>query len=123
MEIITAGSVTAIIGVLIWYLKYTTKQQAIHNEKHDAEQAKDRDFNRNLITCTLKEIHTNGLKNAELNRKSINLQKKFANESVITLKNISDRLNGGTRGMNAIKTLKAIDERKKDSKVKVDRRK
>ena len=123
MEVITASSVVAIIGVLIWYLKYTTRQQVVREDKHDAIQAEDRAFNRELITGTLKEIHATGIKNSELNRKSISMQKQFAKESVETLKNISNRLNGGTKGERAIAALKSIDERKKETKVKVDRRK
>ena len=112
MEVVTAGTVTAIIGVLIWYLKYTTRQQVIREANHDKIQKEERMFNRNLITNTLKEIHSTGLKNAKLNR-----------ESVGTLKTLCNKLNGGTEGIRAIASLKAINERKRNSKVKGERRK
>lgn len=123
MEVVTAGTVTAIIGVLIWYLKYTTRQQVIREANHDKIQAEERLFNRELITGTLKEIHSTGIKNSELNRKSISMQKEFATETVGTLKTLCDRMNGGTEGIRAIASLKEIDERKKKSKVKEERRK
>ena len=128
------GALGAFVLLMIWYVRFQTKQQAIREgkiadqqakreDKHDKIQTEERNFNRTLITGTLKEIHNNGLKNAELNRKSINMQKQFSKESVETLKNISDRLNGGTKGVKAIASLEAINERKKDSKVEVERRK
>jgi len=123
MDTITAATVTAIIGVLIWYLKFTTRQQSIREDKHDKIQAEDREFTKELITGTLKDIHKTTVHNSELNRKCISMQKQFATETVGTLRTISDRLNGGTEGMKAIASLKAIDERKKKSKVKVEKRK
>ena len=122
MDGITACSVSAMIGVLIWYLKQSTKQQCEREKKHDEMQKDDRDFTRELVTGTLKEIHETGLKNAEMNRSSIDLQKSYQKESVGTLKIICERLNGGTEGQRAIKAMKVIDERKKKSKVKVERR-
>jgi len=123
MDGITAGTVTGIIGVLIWYLRYTTKENVRREKKHDVIQKEDRDFTRELITGTLKDIHSTGLKNAEMNRKSIDMQKAFQKKSVSTLQTICERLNGGTEGMRAIKTLKAIDRRGKIKKVEVERRK
>ena len=117
------GALSILVGLFVWYLKATTKQQIIREDKHDKIQAEDKKFNRDLVTGTLKEIHATGIKNAELGRKSINIQKRFSKESVETLKNISDQLNGGTKGIRAIAALKSIDERKKNTKVKVDRRK
>lgn len=123
-----------ILVLFVWYLKDQTKQnakresdsyieRAKRQEKHDSIQAEDRRFNRDLITGTLKEIHATGIKNSELNRKSISMQKEYSKESIKTLKNISDRLNGGTEGTKAIASLKAIDERRREIKVKVERRK
>ena len=129
-------ALTTLVGLLVWYVKYTTKQTAKREsdayvertkreEKHDKIQKEDRDFNRGLITGALKDIHDTGLKSAEMNRKSIAIQKNFQKESVGTLKTICDRLNGGTEGINAITKLKEInkkDRRKKDKKVEVERR-
>lgn len=136
MDGLTTGTVTGIVLVLIWYLKYTTRQNTKREtdaynermkreEKHDEIQKEDRDFNRGLITGALKDIHNTGLENAELNRKSIAKQKNYQKESVLTLKIIADKLNGGTEGMRAITKLKEIDKkdrRKVDKKVEVDRR-
>ena len=134
MEKIIAWLIPATVGVLIWYLKTQTKQNAKREndaykertkreEKHDAIQAEERTFNRDLIIGTLSEIHKTGIKNSELSRKSIGMQKQFATETVGTLKILCDRMNGGTEGIKAIATLKAIDECKKNSKVEMDRRK
>ena len=117
--IITAVMLILVVG-LVWYL---IKRQTKREDKHDKIQAEDREFNKELITNTLKEIHTTGIKNSELSRKSISMQKQFAKESVGTLKTICDRLNGGTEGIRAIALLKEINERKRNIKVKVDRRK
>lgn len=112
-----------IIILFVWYLKNQTKQGAAREEKHDNIQVEDRKFSRELITGTLKEIHATGIKNSELNRESISMQKEYSKESIIALKNISDKLNGGTKGTKAIALLKVIDERRKKIKIKVDRRK
>jgi len=126
MDGITAGTVTGVIGVLIWYLRYTTKESAKREKKHDVVQKEDRDFSRKLITGALKDIHKTGLKNAEMNRKSIDMQKAFQKESVSTLQTICERLNGGTEGMRAIKKLKEYkkkDRRKVVEVVEIERRK
>ena len=123
MDTITAATVTAIIGVLIWYLKFTTRQQSIREDKHDKIQAEDREFTKELITGTLKEIHSTGVKNSQLSRKSISIQRQFAKETVGTLKTLCDKMNGGTEGIRAIASLKAINGRKRNIEVKVDRRK
>lgn len=117
------GALSILVGLMVWYLKHTTRQQSEREKKNDEIQQEDRKFSRGLITNTLKDIHNTGLKNAELNRKSISMQKNFQKESVGTLKTICDRLNGGTEGMKAIKALKVIDQRKKSKKIKVERRK
>ena len=128
--------IISLVGVLIWYVKYTTRQTAkretdAYEERakreatHDKIQKEDRDFSRQLITGALKDIHNTGIKNAELNRKSYRLQKDYQKESVGTLKTICDRLNGGTEGMKAIAKLKVInkkDRRKVSKKVEVERR-
>ena len=117
------GALGTFILLMVWYVRFQTKQQSIREANHDKIQAEDREFNRNLITGTLKEIHATGIKNSELNRKSISIQKEFATETVGTLKSLCDRMNGGTEGIRAIASLKTIDERKRKSKVKVERRK
>jgi len=126
MDGITTATVTAVIAVLIWYLRFTTKQQIEREIKHDEIQKEDRTFNRELITGALKDIHETGLKNAELNRESIEQQRNYQKVSVETLKTICDKLNGGTEGMKAIAKLKKIevdDRKKKDIEVEEDRRK
>ena len=107
---IVAGSVTALVGVMIWYLKYQTKRQAEREdsrdviqakreEKHDKIQTEDRLFNRNLITTYLKELHQDSVKNSELNRKSITLQRSIAKKTIGALNIICDRLNGDNSKM------------------------
>ena len=107
---IVAGSVTALVGVMVWYLKYQTKRQAEREGKHDAIQAKredkhdkiqaeDRLFNRNLVTTYLKELHQDSVKNSELNRKSITLQRSIAKKTIGALDIICDRLNGDNSKM------------------------
>jgi len=104
---IVAGSVTALVGVMVWYLKYQTKRQAEREDKHDAIQAEERIFYRKLVTNDLKELHQDSIKNAELNRKSITLQKSIAKKTVGALDIICDRLNGGNSKMvTAKKELK-----------------
>ena len=122
MVLTEIGALSILVGLFVWFLKHTTRQQVIRESKHDAIQAEDRKFSRELITGTLKEIHATGIKNSELNRKCISVQKQFATETVGTLRTISDRMNGGTEGIRAIASLKAMDERKRKSKVKVERR-
>lgn len=105
MEKIIAWVVTALIGVLIWYLKYQTKRQAEREDKHDAIQAKreekhdkiqaeERIFYRNLVTNDLKELHQDNIKNAELNKESIILQKSIAGQTIAALNLVCDKLNG-----------------------------
>ena len=105
------GALSILVGLFVWYLKTTNKQQVIREDKHDVIQAEDRKFNRELITGTLKEIHSTGLESAQLSR-----------ESIRTVKTLCDKMNGGTKGIKAIAALKAIDERKKHSKVAEERR-
>lgn len=138
MDGITAGTITAIIGVLIWYLKYQTKRNATREDKQDKERSKreekldeerkeERLFNRNIITNELKEIHQDNHKNTELNVQGITLQKDmlkglnesnkhnedFQNKTVETLGLICDKMNGNNPN----------DRRKKYKKVEVERRK
>ena len=105
------GALSILVGLFVWFLKTTTRQQVIREGKHDKIQAEDRLFNRELITGTLKEIHSTGLESAQLSR-----------ESIRTVKTLCDKMNGGTEGQRAIKAIKAINERKKKSKMKVERR-
>lgn len=116
------GALGTFVLLMVWYVRFQTRQQSIREATHDKVQAEDRKFSRELITGTLKEIHSTGIKNSELNRKSISMQKEFATETVGTLKALCDRMNGGTEGIRAIASLKVIDERKKKSKVEVERR-
>lgn len=107
---IVAGSVTVLVGAMVWYLKYQTKRQAEREDKHDAIQTKreekhdkiqaeDRLFNRNLITNYLEELHQDSVKNFKLNRKSITLQRSIAKKTIGALNIICDRLNGNNSKM------------------------
>ena len=124
---IIAAAMTAIIGVLIWYVKTTTKHQVERENKHDSErinreenrdkeQKEERTYYRNLIDGGMR-------KNAALNAKGITLTremikdfkshngyaKEFSEKMIKTLNDICNR---------------AFGERRKGNKtVKVDRRK
>ena len=92
---IIAGAVTALIGVMVWYLKYQTRRQAKREDKHDAIQREERLFYRDLVTNDLKELHQDNRKNTELNKKSITLQKSIADKTITALNIIAEKLNGG----------------------------
>jgi hypothetical protein len=127
MDGLTAGSVTAIIGVLIYYVKTTIKHQVERENKHDderieregkrdKEQKEERDYYRNLIDGGMR-------KNAALNVKGITLTK-------VMIKDFKSH-NGQAKEFSEkmIKTLNEIcnrafgERRKGNKKVKVDRRK
>ena len=118
MNGITTAVVTAIILVLIWYLKTMTKHQVERENKHDderikreekrdKEQKEERDYYRNLIDGGM-------LKNATLNAKGITLTKimikdfkahnghakEFSIKMVKTLNDICNRAFGERRKIN-----------------------
>ena len=118
---IIAAAMTALIGVMVWYLKYQTRQQAKREDKHDVIQREERIFYRNLVTNDLKGLHHDSLKNTELNVQGIALQKEM-------IKDFKDH-NGHSKEFSKkiVETLNIlcnqIDRRKIKKKVKVDRRK
>jgi len=80
------GILAILVGAMVWYLKYQTKRQATREDKHDVERIekeKKRDeerkeetlFIRGLLTNDVKELHKDSLKNADLNKQSLVLQK------------------------------------------------
>ena len=75
---IIAAAMTALVSVMIWYLKYQTKRQAEREDKHDKIQEEDRTFNRNLVTNYLEGLHRDNIKNARLNRKSVRMLSALA---------------------------------------------
>lgn len=88
---IIAAAMTALISVVVWYLKYQTKQQTEREKKHDEQQLKreekhdkqqdeDRAFHRSLIENDLKSIHSISLENSKLNSQSLLLQKEMMKE-------------------------------------------
>ena len=91
---IIAAAMTAIIGVMVWYLKYTTRRSAKREDKHDAIQKEERLFYRGLVTNDLKELHQDSVKNADLNKKSIALQKSFGNKTIAALNDLCNKING-----------------------------
>lgn len=87
---IIAAAMTALISVMVWYLKYQTKLQAERDKKHDEQQAKreekhdkiqeeDRKFHRNLITNHLTGLQKIGAENSKLNSQSMVLLKDIDN--------------------------------------------
>ena len=114
-------ALTTLVGVMVWYLKYQTKQQSKREDKHDAIQKEERLFNRNIITNELKGLHESNIKNAELNTKGIALQKEMINDF--------KSHNGYSREFSK-KMIEAldlicdkIDRRRSNKRVKVNRRK
>ncbi len=130
MDGLTAGTVTAIIGVMIWSFKYQTKRQAEREDKQDSErterqaqrdkeQKEERDYYREKLTNEMEE-------NKKLNVQGITLQKemikdfkdhnghseKFSEKVIETLGIICNKLNGNNP-----------DRRKIVKKVEVNRRK
>ena len=91
---IIAAALTALISVMVWYLKYQTKRQAKREDKHDAIQREERLFYRDLVTNDLKELHQDSVRNADLNKKSIALQKSIAGKTISALNVICEKLNG-----------------------------
>ena len=91
---IIATAMIAIIGVLIWYLKYQTKRSAKREDKHDAEQKEERLYNRGIIKGELKTLHQDSIKTAELSRKSIALQKSIGNKTITALNDLCNKING-----------------------------
>jgi len=92
---IIAAAMTALISVMVWYLKYQTKRQADREDKHDAIQREERLFYRDLVKNDLKGLHLDSIKNAELNKESIALQRSIAGETISALNVICEKLNGG----------------------------
>jgi len=94
---IVAGSVTALVGVMVWYLKYQTKRQAEREDKHDKIQEEERKFNRAIITNELKSLHTDNMKNSDLNNQSLVLLRGIGNNQrklCKLIEGVDKRING-----------------------------
>ena len=121
---IIAAALTALISVMVWYLKYQTKRQAKREDKHDAIQREERLFYRDLVTNDLKELHQDSLKNTELNVQGVALQKemmkdfkdhnghsqKFSEKIIESFNLICDKLNGNNS--TTVKIRKKFNRRK-----------
>lgn len=108
MSGVEIGALTILVSSMVWYLKYQTKRQAKREDTQDVERIKreaKRDeerkeemlFVRNLITNDMKELHQDNTKNAELNKKSLILQKDILKSQVqiVTLiGNVDGKING-----------------------------
>jgi len=95
IPVITAVMLILVVG-LVWYL---IKRQTKREDKHDVIQKDERDFYRKLVTNDLKSLHNDSVKNANLNKKNITLQKSIAKKTIGALDIICDRLNGGNSKM------------------------
>ena len=129
-------ALTTLVGLFVWYLKYTTKQNSTREGKHDAIQREERLFYRSLVTNDMKEIHQDNLKNAELNKQSLGMIKdmnknledhnghsqKAWEKTVDILTLMCNKLNGGDPDMVEAKKRLNKDRRKKDKPVEVERR-
>jgi len=84
IPIITAVMLILVVG-LVWFLiKRQVKREekfdierVKREERHDKQQDDDRKFNRDIITNELQSLHKDNAKNAELNAKSIDLQREM----------------------------------------------
>lgn len=104
-----------LVGAMIWFLKHTTKHQAKREDKLDEERIekeKNRDeerkeemlFIRKLVTNDIKELHQDTVKNAELNKESLLVQKDILKSQEDILKsqvrivtligNVDGKMNG-----------------------------
>ena len=108
------GDVTALtilVGVMVWYLKYQTKRQAAREDKHDEERIekenkRDKErkeeilFIRNLVTNDMKELHKDSVKNADLNKQSLVLQRDMLRSQtglVKLIESVDRKINGQKR--------------------------
>jgi len=108
---IIAAAMTALIGVMIWYLKYTTRRQAKREdkqdeertkrqEKRDKEQKEERDHYRNLINNDMDEMHKNDAKNIVLHNQSLALLKDIGNNQTkltTLIESVDGKINGQKR--------------------------
>ena len=140
-------ALTILVGALVWFLKYTTRQnskreeksdieRAERQDKRDEEQKEEREYYRDLIKNDLQ-------KNAILNSRSLASQKKIVKDleshnghtekfsekvietlslqtDAITL--VCEKLNGGSHSMTEARKKLNKDRRKKDKPVEVERR-
>lgn len=102
------GALGAFVLMMIWYLRYQTKRQAIREDKHDEERIKKENkrdeeqkeeilFIRNLVINDMKELHQDNVKNADLNNKSIVLIKGIGenqNKLCKLIESVDRRING-----------------------------
>jgi len=141
MIAIIAAAMTALIGLMVWYVKYQTRQQTIREDKQDKEriqrefkrdtdQKEERDYYRALVKEDLR-------KNMDLNVQGISLQKEMMKDiqdhngnsqkawgkTIDTLSILCDKMNGGSPDIKRAKESLNQERRKKNIEVKVDRRK
>jgi len=105
---IIAAAMTALVSVMVWYLKYQTKRQAEREDKQDEERTKrqekrdkdqkeERDYYRNLITNDMEELHKDDTKNTNLNTQSIALLKDIGdnqNKLCKLIESVDRKING-----------------------------
>ena len=93
----TEGALAALVGAMIWYLKFQTNLQAKRENTQDTERKEERVFYRDLITNDMKELHSDNSKNTELNNKSVVLLKDVAdNQTKLCglIESVDRRING-----------------------------
>ena len=142
------GALGTFILLMVWYVRFQTKQQTEREsrsdkerikiqEKRDNDQKEERNYYRDLIDGSLQ-------KNTVLNAKGLSLQKimikdlkshnghseKFSEKVLKAFDILCDRMNGGSpesmkmrKGLEFHKTRGMADRRKEEKKVKVERRK
>jgi len=108
MSGVEIGALTILVTSMVWYLKYQTKRQAKREDIQDKERIKREEkrneerkeeilFIRKLVTNDIKELHQDSLKNAELNKQSLVLQKDMLKSQtglVKLIESVDRRING-----------------------------
>ena len=74
---IIAAAMTALIGVVIWYLKQQTKHQIKREDKRDERDAKREDKILNIVDVSLKDMEKTVRKDSENTEKSTTIMSRL----------------------------------------------
>lgn len=79
MTAIIAAAMTALVGVVVWYLKQQTKHQIKREVKRDERDEKREDKVLNMMDTSLKNIEVATIKNKSLNKQIAVIQERTLN--------------------------------------------
>ena len=130
MEKIIYAVITALIGVLIWYLKAQTNRQNKREDKRDVRDTKREDKIMEIVDTSLKHIELTSTENKALNKqiaviqertfKAIHEHKKESREALTklceTLDNLLKTSNGGNPEVVKLRKEIEIIKKKLDKK-------